>query len=166
MSPTINIGEVPLEGFKDVIELMFKSCEEYQGVGLTANQVGLIFSIFVMNFKEKGVLFSGVFINPEIVSHSDETLVAPEMCLSLPSVKVNKERWKTINARWKDAAGVVHEEEMIGMKAVIFQHEFDHCCGKTILSSLPAIKQRMVVEKMKKKLNLLIKSYIKRDLQA
>ena len=125
---------------KRLVEDMFKELETAKGVGLACNQFSdfLGLSVFVVNFKDKEQLFTSEFINPELVSHSNETTVAPEMCLSLPSVKINKERWNQITLRWLDVEGKEHQETFEEFKAVVLQHELDHCCGKTILSSLPA----------------------------
>ena len=150
MNPTYRVDPSRDGQLKDLVNDMFRQCEESQGVGLAGNQFGTICSVFVMSFKDKEQMFNGAFLNPEIVSHSTETIVAPERCLSLPGIAVNKERWKSLKARWQDLEGNWHEEDMDGLKAIIFQHEYDHLQGCTIVSSLPTMKRKMLVDKMKK----------------
>lgn len=131
---------------------MFVALEEVKGVGLAANQFSDLtpLSMFVLDLKEKDELFSGVFINPEMVGHSNETATAPEMCLSFPGVSVNKERHQSLTLRWVDLEQKEHEEAFTGFRAVVLQHEMDHLCGKTIISSLSSLKQKLVVDKMRK----------------
>ena len=151
MQPTQKV-DFDRDEVKRLSEDMFATLEKERGVGLAANQFSELtgLSMFVVNFKDKEDLFTGVFVNPEIVSHSDDTTTVPEMCLSLPSVKINKERYSSITLRWQDVEAKEHEETFVGFKAVILQHEMDHLFGKTILSSLPRLKQKIVVDQMKK----------------
>ena len=158
MTPTKEVSIFERHKLDSLVNLLFEKNKEHQGVGLAFNQIGGDQSIFVIDYIPKREAstygdessYMGVFLNPEIVSHSNETIVIPEACLSLPGVRVNKERWKTIHVRWKDVAGSDHNDEFTGMKAIIFQHELDHLHGKTIINSLPLLKQKMLVEKMKK----------------
>lgn len=152
MSPTKEVSLFGRQRLDPIVNLLFEKNKQHHGVGLAFNQLGGQESIFVIDYqnKENSTAYMGVFINPEIVSHSQETVIIPERCLSFPGVQVNKERWKTIRIRWRDVESGIHEDEFTGMKSIIAQHEYDHCCGKTIISSLPVVKQRMLVEKMKK----------------
>lgn len=154
MSPTKEVSLFGRQRLDPIVNLLFEKNKQYRGVGLAANQINIDQSIFVIDYqnKEDSTSYMGVFINPEIVSHSQETITIPERCLSIPGVQINKERWKTIKVRWRDVESGIHEDEFTGMKAIIFQHEYDHLQGRTIINSLPAVKQKMLVEKMKKNL--------------
>lgn len=156
----VDSQEFGTDKLKTEVSKMFISCEQNCGVGLAYNQEFGNKSIFVVNFKDKDGLFARVFINPEMVGHSNETIVTPELCLSLPGVKVNKERWKFITLRWMDVEGKEYQETFEGFKAVVISHELNHLEGKTIISSLPILKQRILVEEMRK--NLKKKSRIKK----
>lgn len=150
MEATVDVAFPADDSIRNLVNDMFVEMEKAGGIGLAGNQFGTIYSLFVVNYKEKNDLFTGTFINPEIVRYSPEKITAPEMCLSLPGVKVNKERSKTIVGRWQDIDGQWHEEEFTGLRAIIWQHEHNHLQGKTIISSLPRLKQKILVDKMRK----------------
>jgi peptide deformylase len=73
-----------------------------------------------------------VFINPEIVLHSDEKIVIEEGCLSLPNLRADVERAKTIKVRYLNTDEELVEIEADDFLARVILHEYDHLIGKMI----------------------------------
>lgn len=100
------------------------------GRGLAAPQVGLTQRIFVMDATWKtGDPTPMVFINPEIVSISDEMAVNDEGCLSIPDQTSRIARPARVDLRWQDLDGDVQVGSFEGFTAACVQHERDHLDG-------------------------------------
>jgi peptide deformylase len=97
----------------------------YNAVGLSANQVGVPFRVFVM----RGDPVNIVCFNPRIVHHSDEKDLMEEACLSFPTVNVKVKRSKNIRARFQTPSGEFITTQFEGLTARVFQHEMDHLDG-------------------------------------
>lgn len=105
-----------------------------KGVGLAAPQIGESWRVFITRPKEESTI--RIFINPEIVTRSDEvTDGVPERenklegCLSIPKIWGKVKRAKTLTIRYQDEKGITHVEEFSGFLATIIQHETDHTNG-------------------------------------
>lgn len=94
------------------------------GLGISANQVGLPYRVFIMAANPPLAIF-----NPRIVDETTEQVLLDEGCLSFPNLFVKIKRAKSIKVRFQDFDGVVHTEKFTGMTARIFQHELDHLNG-------------------------------------
>lgn len=111
------------------IEEMFRVMYQGGGIGLAANQVGWRASIFVvdiMDGKQK------VFINPEILWESEETVTYPEGCLSVPGKHIWISRPKAIKVRSRNLEWELVELEADGILARVIQHEKGHLDGELI----------------------------------
>jgi len=95
------------------------------GVGLAANQVGILKRIIAVLERNK----VGVYVNPEIVKSSSATMESEEGCLSVPGVYGTVSRAKRIRVRALDRHGRRTEFNASGFTATIFQHEIDHLNG-------------------------------------
>lgn len=104
------------------------------GVAIAAPQIGKSVRIFIVN----GVVFAErsdipnkdkVFINPEIVNTSQETMIVDEGCLSVRNIYGKIERAKQATVRAYSETGEVFEIGASGLLAQIFQHETDHLDG-------------------------------------
>ncbi|HEY5714305.1 MAG TPA: peptide deformylase [Candidatus Gracilibacteria bacterium] len=101
------------------------------GIGLAANQVGLLERIMIMTFnvntkKEHKVV---AMINPEILWQSEETVVYEEGCLSLPETFGKVRRASKIQVSWQNTEGHRCEKKLSGWDARVFLHEYDHLDG-------------------------------------
>lgn len=96
----------------------------HNGVGLSANQVGLPYRVFVMGADKVGF----ACFNPEVLESSGEETYE-EGCLSWPGMFVPVKRARVIKVRYQDMNGVSKIEEFQGLTARIFLHEFDHMEG-------------------------------------
>jgi peptide deformylase len=91
-----------------------------------------------------------VFINPEILTSSEQEVPYTEGCLSLPDQYAEVERPDRIRARWLDEQGKSHEEDIEGLLAVCLQHEMDHLEGVLFIDHLSRLKREMVLKKLAK----------------
>ncbi len=139
-----------------LIKDMFETMYEAPGIGLAAVQVGKPIRLLVMDLaepEEEGgtpVREPRVFINPEILSHSDEEVPYIEGCLSVPDQYAEVMRPDHIRARWLDEHGKKHEQNLDGLLAICLQHEMDHLEGILFIDHLSKLKRDMVLKKLAK----------------
>ncbi len=126
---------------------MFDTMYDAPGRGLAAPQVGALVRLFVMDggWKE-GTPSPRVMINPEIIAASEERIEMVEGCLSIPGIETPITRPATVEMRWMDLEGEIHEAKLIGVEARIAQHELDHLDGMVSFDRLPT-KTRAQYEK-------------------
>ena len=142
------------EGFKDRKELseaMFDTMKKYGGIGLSANQVGLPFNMFVVGDHpeiEKGLKMT--CFNPMIVSSSVEEETMKEGCLTFPFVFLNITRPRKVVVKYEDENGDLKEGSLDGMISRVFQHEYDHMLGKTFVDGVSKMKLDMAYKKAEK----------------
>lgn len=141
---------------RELVSDMFETMYAAPGIGLAAIQVGVAKRILVIDLqepKEEGgepVKDPHVFINPEIVQHSDQEVPYTEGCLSVPDQFAEVDRPDQIRARWLDLDGKQHEENLDGLLAVCLQHEMDHLNGVLFIDHLSRLKRDMILKKLAK----------------
>jgi peptide deformylase len=91
-----------------------------------------------------------VFINPEILEHSDQEVPYVEGCLSVPDQYAEVDRPDRIRARWLGLDGKPHDEEITGLLATCLQHEMDHLEGILFIDHLSRLKRDMILKKLAK----------------
>ncbi|MBV9883984.1 MAG: peptide deformylase [Sphingomonadaceae bacterium] len=139
-----------------LISDMFETMYAAPGIGLAAIQVGVPKRVLVIDLQEpeeedgEPVRDPRVFINPEIVEHSDQEVPYNEGCLSVPDQYAEVDRPDRIRARWLDENGAAHEEEITGLLAVCLQHEMDHLNGILFIDHLSRLKREMILRKIAK----------------
>ncbi len=111
---------------------MLDTLRAANGVGLAANQVGVLKRLFVWEHAGR----DGVFVNPEVVETSTETEIADEGCLSFPGLFYPSERPLRARLRGVDVYGEPHEEVGEGLFARILLHELDHLNGILFIDHL------------------------------
>lgn len=114
----------PLELAAAMKDLMVKN----RGVGLSANQIGLPYRVFVIGDPTDPDNIAEVF-NPRIVFESDEQNVIEEGCLSFPGLFLKVKRPALIRARYANAHGKVDTHVFDKIPARVFLHEYDHMEG-------------------------------------
>ena len=135
---------------------MFETMYDAPGIGLAAIQVGVPKRILVIDLQEpeeeegEPVKNPHVFINPEILEHSQQEVPYTEGCLSVPDQFAEVDRPDRIRARWLDLDGKVHEEEIEGLLATCLQHEMDHLNGVLFIDHLSRLKRDMILKKLAK----------------
>ncbi len=139
----------------EIIDDMFKTMYQSDGVGLAAPQVGKAIKLFVIDaspMAEEDAECEGykkVFINAEILDYSDGKVIMNEGCLSLPGVREDITRSDTIHIKYYDENFVMHEEELSGFRARVVQHEYDHTQGILFTDRLASIKKTLIKNKLK-----------------
>ena len=145
------------EGFKDRKELseaMFDTMKKYGGIGLSANQVGLPFNMFVLgDHPEVEKNLKMTCFNPIIISSSVEEEVMKEGCLTFPFVFLNITRPRKVVVKYEDENGDLKEGSLDGMISRVFQHEYDHMLGKTFVDGISKMKLDMAYKKAQKQMN-------------
>jgi peptide deformylase len=128
-------------------EEMFNIMEQERGIGLSANQVGLNKSMFVMNCEG----MAKVFINPTCFSITRECVSTEEGCLSFPKdFLVPVTRPKSITVNYQNIKGEKEGIHLTGLQSVCAQHEIDHLNGKTFLDKISSFKRSIFDNKLRK----------------
>ena len=134
---------------------MFETMYAAPGIGLAAIQVAQPLRLITMDLAKKNeegetTPQPRVFINPEILSSSEETSVYEEGCLSIPEYYEEVERPARVRLRFTDLDGKVHEEDAEGLYATCIQHEIDHLNGVLFIDYLSKLKRDRVQKKFSK----------------
>ncbi len=135
-----------------IANLMMQAMIKAPGVGLAANQIGVLKQIVTINFedKENDKKANYILFNPEIIQYSKETVVMEEGCLSLPDQYADVERPKEIILEYMDKNEKTIKRQIDGYEARILQHEIDHLSGKLFVDYLSSLKRNMLIKKVKK----------------
>ena len=123
------IGEIG-QDIKELAQNMVETMIEKNGVGLAANQVGVLKRIIVVQTEEG----PQVFVNPEIIKKSREREKDQEGCLSLPeSLYLDIKRSREVQVQALKLDGGKVKIKAKDLQARIFQHEIDHINGILII---------------------------------
>jgi peptide deformylase len=133
--PVLRLRANDVEEFDDDVrrlaERMLRLMDDANGVGLAANQVGVVRRIFV--FYPDPESDPVTIVNPVIVEHGDEIESDDEGCLSMQGIQVPVERPTTVTIAGKDPDGNDVSYELSELGARVAQHELDHLDGVLIL---------------------------------
>ena len=136
---------------KQLVEDMFDTMYEAPGIGLAAIQIGEPRRIVTMDLAKKDEPKEPqVFINPELVSKSDDKNTHEEGCLSIPEYYEEVERPAAVKIRYLDLDGKQHEIEANGLLATCIQHEIDHLNGVLFIDHISKLKRDRVIKKFTK----------------
>lgn len=150
---------------KKLVEDMFETMAEANGVGLAGPQVGLNKRIFVIDSslmleeedEETGI--RQAFINAEIIEEDGEDWTFEEGCLSIPGIRGEVERPEKVLIKYYDEDWNEYTKEFEGMTARVIQHEYDHIEGILFTDYLSPIKKRL----LKGKLDKISKGQVRHD---
>ena len=137
-----------------LIDDMYLTLAEAEGVGLAAPQIGKNIRLFIVDCtpwsEEDPSLaeYRKVFINAEIYERSAETSLFNEGCLSLPGLHEDVSRPVSIKIRYQDENFVEHDEEIGGMAARVIQHEYDHLEGEVFTDRLSPLRRNLLKGKI------------------
>jgi peptide deformylase len=129
-----------------LIARMKMTMKLYGGIGLSANQVGVMHRMFVMGTDD----FFVACINPKVIEQSKETEVSIEGCLSFPGLQLKVERPKWVIAEYTDAEGQVQQTKFEGITARCYLHELDHMNGICYTSHVKPVALQMARQKAEK----------------
>ena len=144
----INITSEDIKIANQMMDTMIKA----PGVGLAANQVGILKQIITINFedKENDKRANYILFNPSIIEYSEEKVIMEEGCLSLPEQYADIERPKKIILQYIDENQKNIKKEIDGYEARILQHEIDHLSGILFVDYLSSLKRNIIIKKVKK----------------
>lgn len=131
---------------------MMDTMKKAPGIGLAANQVGILKQIVTIDFedKESNKKENYILFNPSIINYSKEKIVMEEGCLSLPEQYADIERPKVITIEYIDQNKQFVTRKVSGYEARILQHEIDHLSGKLFIDYLSSLKRNILIKKVKK----------------
>lgn len=151
--PRLRIKAEPVtvfdESISQLIDDMFETMAEAQGIGLAASQVDVHQRVIVMDISDERDE-PRIYINPEIEVLEPGTLPYDEGCLSVPGFYETVERPANVIIRALDRDGNAFEEEAVGLLAVCIQHEIDHLEGKLMVDYLSPLKRDRIRKKASK----------------
>ena len=154
--PALRTRAEPVTVFDDelraLVQDMFETMYRAEGIGLAANQVGVLRQVLVVDVQDEEDLPAGrmAIVNPRIVAVSDELDRASEGCLSIPGMEEIVERPRGVRVEGFDPEGrpvSVEAEELLGRA---LQHEVDHLEGILFIDRLSPLKRRLLIQKWKK----------------
>lgn len=150
-----------------LLEDMFETMYNSQGVGLAAPQIGLSIRIFIVDAApfvdedEEDVEglrdFKRVFINPIIIEETGKEWKFEEGCLSIPGIREDVSRQPDLIVEYYNEKFELIEEKLTGLPARIVQHEYDHIEGVLFTDKINPLKKQL----LKGKLNDIAKGNVK-----
>jgi len=137
------------DDLKQLVDDMFETMYEAEGIGLAATQVNVHKRLLVIDLSENKDS-PQVFINPDFKVIDDELSEYDEGCLSVPGFYETVCRPKMIQVTAQNAAGEQFELQATGLLATCIQHEIDHLNGKLFVDYLSALKRTRIRSKLEK----------------
>jgi peptide deformylase len=147
----------------ELIDNMFETMYNANGVGIAAPQIGLSIRLFIVDtnpFSEDESLsdedrselksFKKTFINPEILDENGDEWSFEEGCLSIPNIRESILRQESIKIQYFDENFNKHIESYNGLLARVIQHEYDHIEGILFTDKLSSFKKQLLKKKLLK----------------
>jgi len=139
---------------KQLIDNMFETMYNADGIGLAAPQIGLAIRLLVIDLAPLGeenpelAQFKKVMINPIMLEVSEEELIGSEGCLSIPGISKDVPRSQWIKIQYYDENFKLHVEEFKDFKARVIQHEYDHIEGILFTDRIKPLRRQMIKSKL------------------
>ena len=140
----------------ELVEDMLGHMRHFGGIGLSANQLGLPYRVFVTEGDPGFACF-----NPRITAFAGDEVLMDEGCLSYPGLYIKKKRPEMIRVRFFDPYGNPVVKRFNGMTSRIFQHEMEHMEGENYLDGV----NNLVLQRAKRKQELLLRK-VRRQVQG
>lgn len=137
------------DALKMLVDAMFETLDEADGVGLAGCQVGVPSRLFIVSIPKDGI--RTVFINPQIIETSYETGPYEEGCLSIPGEYFNVIRPLAVTVQAQDVKGKRFTVHADGLLARVIQHEYDHLDGKLFTDRLSEEDREKVLKRYSRK---------------
>jgi peptide deformylase len=147
----------------ELINNMFETMYNANGVGIAAPQIGLSVRLFIVDTnpfsddeslsdEERSQLksFKKIFINPEILDQNGDEWSFEEGCLSIPNIRESVFRQESIKVQYFDENFTQHIESYDGLLARVIQHEHDHIEGILFTDKLSSFKKQLLKKKLLK----------------
>ena len=144
-----------------LIEDMWETMYDSNGVGLAAPQINRGIRLFVMDSQQifenadpEDAIYPDapgikrVFINAEIIELSGKEWVYNEGCLSIPKIREGVLRHEKVTLKYMDEHFVEHTDTFDGMTARVILHEYDDIEGKLFIDYIKPLKKKMLQGKL------------------
>ncbi len=129
---------------------MFEVMDREEGVGLAANQIGVVSRVMVWMDPDNDYE-EHIYVNPLIIEASESTTCDVEGCLSIPGESMEVPRADEILVEAQDLEGNVFQAEWSGFQARVVQHEVDHLDGRLILDRTSPEERRRVLKDLRER---------------
>lgn len=158
-SPLLRKHSIDITGDDNPIQLsqnLFDTLKKAGGIGLAAPQTGILKRAFIIDTSPLSEDDNNIeriekaFFNPEITWRSDDKIYYSEGCLSIPGIYEDILRPQKIRVKYFDIDLNPFEEELEGLIARIFQHEYDHLGGILFIDKLSHLKRKLLNGKLNK----------------
>lgn len=143
------------EGLNELIENMYETMYNADGVGLASPQVGLNIRLFIVDTTPAATdeepdlkNFKKAFINPTVISSAGEPWEMEEGCLSLPNIHENVTRDEEVTIEYTNENWEQKTETYNGYKARVILHEYDHLQGKLFIDYISPLRKRLLKSKL------------------
>ena len=146
--PVARVDHAIRKQMDDMLAAMYDA----NGIGLAANQVGLLNRVLVMDLakREEGPSDPIFMVNPEIIHESEAISAMEEGCLSIPEAYAEVQRPAEVRVRYLDYEGNTQELEASGLLSHCVQHEIDHLNGVLFIDYLSSLKRNMILRRLDK----------------
>ncbi len=156
-NPALKQKSSPVDMVDDMVRAqmngMLQTMYDAPGIGLAANQVGILNRVLVMDLSSRDDDEKPnpiCMANPEIIYKSEELSTMEEGCLSVPKQYADVERPKIVRVKYLDYNGKVAELEADNLLSHCVQHEIDHLDGILFIDHLSVLKRKMLLKKLDK----------------
>ena len=137
------------DDIRQIWQDMIDTMEAMPGVGLGANQIGVMLRLAVVDgSKERGRAVR--MANPEVLHASTQLREHEEASPNLPGVSAKIKRPRAVTVRYMDETGAMTERDFVGIEATSVQHQIDHLNGKLYFDHLSKVKRDMLIKKSRK----------------
>ena len=143
--PIKNVDSSVKKLMDDMLETMYAA----PGIGLAAVQVGVLKRVVVIDLSKKEEKTPPLFfVNPEIISTSEEQVSYEEGCLSIPNQFAEIKRPNRCHVKYLDYNGKKKDLKADGLLATCIQHEIDHLNGILFIDYLSKLKKDLILKKV------------------
>ncbi len=150
------------KNLNELIENMFDTMYDSNGVGIAAPQIGKDIRLFIVDcspfeededyedVKDELKNFKRIFINPKQIGSSEgDEWTFTEGCLSIPNIHEDVTRPESVTLEYFDENWEKHTETFSDIRARVIQHEYDHLEGKLFIDYISSFKKKLISNKLK-----------------
>jgi peptide deformylase len=148
--PRLHRAAEPVDQITETVRMiwddMIETMDAMPGVGLAANQIGIMMRLAVVDASDK----RGQAVrmaNPEILHSSVQFRDHDEASPNLPGVHAKISRPRAVTVRFLNAEGQIEERDFVHLWATSVQHQIDHLNGMTFVDHLSPLRRKMLVQK-------------------
>ena len=125
------LEELTTEWFRKLVfDMLHTLYNSPSGIGLSANQIGIMKKISIID-RDRDGKHPLILLNPSYEATNSAMLEGPEACMSFPGISATVKRHESIRVSYMDVSGIAQSMDISGKKSIVFQHEIDHLYGIT-----------------------------------